>query len=412
MNLPPDLSEEEIAIKGAKIVHDGQLIGAEILVKGTKIAKIAKQVNAARTLDARGRIVLPGAVDAHVHFRDLNESYKEDWYSGSCAAVAGGVTTVIDQPNTKPPVCDEKSLADKQGAASKSIVDYGINAAIDKLDKLEPLWNLGVTAFGEVFLARTSNAKLSKALEIIKRIGALVCIHAERIVDGVPDEVEGIRSVLNLNKATEAKLHISHLSTPAGLSLIDRSTQDVTCEVTPHHLFLSQDDRARLGPFGLMHPPLRSQKDVRALWANLDSVDMIASDHAPHSIDDKKLPSPPPGVPGVQTLLPLLLSRVDQIGLVRLIELVCSRPAARFHLKGIGVVAEGYDADLAFFNLKAKTVITPDVLYGKSAWTPFEGFEAIFPSLTMVRGKVVYRDGSITAEEGWGKQLFGPGRAD
>ncbi|MGZ4903409.1 MAG: dihydroorotase [Halobacteriota archaeon] len=403
---------EETAIKNAKIVAGGQLVAAEILVKGAKIARIAKQVNADQTLDARGQIVLPGAVDAHVHFRDLTESYKEDWYTGSCAAAAGGVTTVIDQPNTKPPVSDEKSLADKQAVAGKSIVDYGLNAAIDKLDKLELLWNLGVTAFGEIFLQRTSNVNLLKALETVKRIGALVCIHAERIVDGMPNEVEGIRAVLDLNQPVGAKVHISHLSTAAALNLVGRYAQDITCEVTPHHLFLSEDDRVRLGPFAVMDPPLRSQQDVHGLWANLDHVDMVASDHAPHSIADKKKPLPPPGVPGVQTLLPLLLSRVDQIGLGRLIELACFRPAVRFNLKGKGAVAEGFDADLAFFNLKHKKIIAPSMLQGKSGWTPFEGLEAIFPSLTMIRGKIVYKDGVIVANEGWGTQLFGPGRAD
>lgn len=412
MSSSDDAAIGETAIKNAKIVLDGQLVAAEILVKGAKIAKVAKHVNAERTLDAGGQVVLPGAVDAHVHFRDLTESYKEDWFTGSCAAVAGGVTTVIDQPNTKPPVCDEKSLADKQAVAGKSIVDYGINAAIDKLDKLELLWNLGVTAFGEIFLQRTSDVDLLGALETMKRIGALACVHAERIIGGTPNEVEGIRAVLDLNQAIGTKIHISHLSTAAGLYLMGLYAQDITCEVTPHHLFLSEGDRVRLGPFAVMDPPLRGQHDVHGLWAKLNRVDMVASDHAPHSIADKKKPVPPPGVPGVQTLLPLLLSRADQIGLGRLIELACFRPAARFNLKGKGAIAEGFDADLAFFNLKDKKIIAPSMLQGKSGWTPFEGLDAIFPSLTMIRGKIVYRDGVIVAKEGWGTQLFGPGRAD
>ncbi|MGZ4901848.1 MAG: dihydroorotase [Halobacteriota archaeon] len=400
----------EIAIKNAKIVVGDQLVAAEILVKGGKIARIAKQVSGEQMLNARGQIVFPGAVDVHVHFRDLTESYKEDWYTGSCAAAAGGVTTVIDQPNTKPPVRDEQSLADKQAVARKSIVDYGINAGIDKLDKLEILWNLGVTAFGEVFLQSTSSVELLQALKIIKRVGALACIHAERIVNGTPNEREGIRKVLDLNQRVGAKIHISHLSTAAGLNLIGTYAQDITCEVTPHHLFLSEDDRVRLGPFAIMNPPLRSRQDVNSLWMNLSHVDLIASDHAPHSIADKKTPLPPPGVPGVQTLLPLLLSRADQIGLARLIELACFRPAARFNLQAKGAIAEGFDADLAFFNLKDKKVVTPSILKGKSRWTPFEGLEAIFPSLTMVRGNIVYRDGVIVGKEGWGTQLFGLGK--
>jgi len=382
-----------------------------MLIEGGKIARVAKQLSGEQIIDAGGQLILPGAIDVHVHFRDLGEAYKEDWYTGSCAAAAGGVTTVIDQPNTQPPVTDQTSYVAKQAVARKSIVDYGINAAIDKLDELEELWRLGVIAFGETFMQDKAEADLHGALQIIERIGATLCVHAEKCLDGMSNEMGGLRTILDLNKEIRAKMHVNHVSTAAGLNLLAVSRQDVTCEVTPHHLFLSQADKARLGPFGVMSPPLQSRNDVEGLWSNLDHIDMIASDHAPHSLADKKKPSPPQGVPGVQTLLPLLLSKLDQIGISQLVQLTCKAPAARFNLRGKGTIAEGFDADLTFINLKNRNVITARRLKGRSRWTPFEGLEAIFPSLTMVRGEVVFSEGSILMKEGWGNQVFGAGKA-
>jgi dihydroorotase len=344
-----------------------------------------------------------------VHFRDLDEAYKEDWYSGSCAAAAGGVTTVIDQPNTKPPVCDERSYFRKQRAARKSVVDYGINAAIERLDQLDDLWRLGVTAFGEVFVQEKSHEELQHALQTIERLNAVLCVHAEKRVGEISSELAGIRTVFACNKEIGAKVHVSHLSEASGLDFVRGSDQDVTCEVTPHHLFLSDLDQARLGPFGLMNPPLRSRQNVDTLWSRLSHIDMIASDHAPHSIADKNMSYPPPGVPGVQTLLPLLLSRLDQIGLERLVNLVSAAPATRFNLKNKGVICEGYDADLILVDPNDRKIINSSVLRSKCGWTPFEGCVAVFPSLTMVRGEVVFSEGSIKVKKGWGSQVCGGG---
>jgi len=396
-------------IRNAKVFHKGQIVVRDVLVENGTIAKIGRVHAGEQAIDARGRLLLPGAIDAHVHFRDLGEVYKEDWYSGSCAAAAGGVTTVIDQPNTKPAVCDESSYFAKQRAARKSVVDYGINAAIDKLDQLEDVWRLGATAFGEAFIQRELREDLLCALRTIKRLDAVLCVHAESRADEISREAAAISAVFECNKGIEARIHISHLSTAAGLNLVRASDQDVTCEVTPHHLFLSELDEGRLGPFGTMKPPLRSRRDVDRLWSKLDHIDMVASDHAPHSIADKKMPNVPPGVPGVQTMLPLLLSKLDQIGLPRVVDLVCTAPADRFNFKSKGVIAEGFDADLILVDLKDKKPITPSLMWSKCGWTPFEGFEGVFPSLTMVRGEVVFNEGSITAKKGWGRQVCGAG---
>jgi dihydroorotase len=396
-------------IRNARVFCRNQVVLSDLLIESGTITKIGSVTAGGQEIDARGRLLLPGAIDVHVHFRDLGEAYKEDWYSGSCAAAAGGVTTVIDQPNTTPPVCDERSFFRKQRAARKSVVDYGINAAIERLDQLEDLWGLGVTAFGEVFVQEKSRDELQRALQTIKRLNAVLCVHAERRVGEILSELKGIRTVLACNKEIGAKVHISHLSEASGLDFLRGSDQDVTCEVTPHHLFLSNRDQARLGPFGIMNPPLRSRQNVDTLWANLSHIDVIASDHAPHSIADKNMSYTPPGVPGVQTLLPLLLSRLDQISLERLVNLVSAVPATRFNLKNKGVICEGYDADLILVDPKDRTIIKPNVLYSKCGWTPFEGYPAVFPLLTMVRGEVIFSEGSIKVKKGWGSQVCGAG---
>jgi dihydroorotase len=396
-------------IRNAKVFCGNRIIRRDVLIENGTIAEIGYVRKGETEIDAQGLLLLPGAIDVHVHFRDLREAYKEDWYSGSCAAAAGGVTTVIDQPNTKPPVHDEQSYVQKQRVARKSVVDYGINAAIERPDQLETLWRLGVVAFGEVFVQEKSDGDLRRTLQIIRHLNAILCVHAERVVDDVLNEAAGIQAILACNKEIRAKIHISHLSTAAGLDLVRTSSQDVTCEVTPHHLLLSELDVARLGAFAIVRPPLGSLQDVAALWSRLEQIDVVASDHAPHTTADKRMPYPPPGVPGVQTLLPLLLSKLNQIGLQRLVTLVSTRPAARFNLKNKGAIAKGFDADLILVDPEERRTVTTRELQSKCGWTPFQGCSAVFPLLTMVRGEVVWNEGSIMVKKGWGNQVCGAG---
>ena len=187
-------------IRNAKVFCGNRIIRRDVLIENGTIVEIGCVRKGETEIDARGSLLLPGAIDVHVHFRDLKEAYKEDWYSGSCAAAAGGVTTVIDQPNTKPPVRDESSYVQKQRAARKSVVDYGINAALERLDHLETLWRLGVVAFGEVFIQEKSDGDLRRALQIIRHLNAVLCVHAERVVNDALSEVAGIEAVLACNK--------------------------------------------------------------------------------------------------------------------------------------------------------------------------------------------------------------------
>jgi dihydroorotase len=397
-------------IANGKVFYRGRIVDADILIEDEKIKSVAKDVTADEKIDVKGQLVLPGAIDVHVHFRDLEEAYKEDWYSGSCSAAAGGVTTVIDQPNTIPPTCDVPSYNDKRAAARASIVDYGINACISSFEQAKKLCELGVTAFGEIFIRNKTTDELLTLLQTVKDLNALGCIHAERVHEGATGEGTAIADILRLNSEVGARLHMSHVSTRAGLELVKHSQQNVTCEVTPHHLFLSEADVGRLGSFGKMSPPLRSSAIVEALWSDIDAIDMIASDHAPHSVSDKKLPIPPPGVPGVETLVPLLLANLGRLGLERFVRLTNVNPAKRFMLRGKGPIVEGNSADLMVIDIKRKHIITAEKLHSRAGWTPFEGMEGIFPSLTIIRGNAVF-DGDMVAEKGWGRQVFGSGKA-
>lgn len=428
----------DLVIKNARLALARDTIVAEIAIEDGKIVRIAKDIVAEHIIDAHGLLVLPGMVDVHVHFRDPGLTHKEDWYTGSSAAVAGGVTSVVDHPNTIPPTTSVESFKVKlREAERKSIIDFGINAGVVKAAELEGLWTSGITAFGEIYMAESmgrlsvDDDTLLKSLQIITGLGGIACIHAEdeqiirESIEKLEDktdpsahsssrpngcEVAAIAKAIRLAHDAGVKLHICHLSTKEGLNLIGA---EVTSEVTPHHLFLSQKDWDRLGTFGKMNPPLRSELDRENLWAGLHKIDMIASDHAPHTIEEKRqdIWSAPAGVPGVETSLPLMLSAVKKrrISLQRVVKLMATNPARIFCLRGKGEIIVGNDADLVFVDLNDVKPIKDRNLHSKAGWTPFEGMDAIFPKMTFVRGEIMY-DGEIVGEKGHGHFIPGRGR--
>ncbi|HXY87013.1 MAG TPA: amidohydrolase family protein, partial [Candidatus Acidoferrales bacterium] len=202
-------------ITNGKVFYGGHIIEGDILIEDEKIKSVTKDVTADEKIDVKGQLVLPGAIDVHVHFRDLEEAYKEDWNSGSCSAAAGGVTTVIDQPNTIPPTNDITSYNEKCAAARASIIDYGINACIKSSEQARELYELGITAFGELFIQNKTTDELLTLLQTIKDLNALGCIHAERSHERAMDEATAIADILHLNSKVGAQLHIAHMSTHA-----------------------------------------------------------------------------------------------------------------------------------------------------------------------------------------------------
>lgn len=449
----------DILIKNTKIYHNNSLKPAEIIIERGKVTKIGKDLRVSSSdmiIDANGALTLPAGIDVHVHFREPGMAAKENWYTGSCAAAAGGITTVIDQPNTIPPTTDRRSFEQKlKLAKKKSIIDFGINGGVtSNIEKLEELWKLGVTAFGEIFMAESTGGlnineeTFEEALVEIKRLGAMATIHAEdekmrleleELLKGYissdyhskvrPNacEAAAVQKALELISKMKVRAHFCHMSTLEAIGMIrkekylarrENKTPLFTCEVTPHHLFLSTRDWERLRSFGKMNPPLRGSHSIKALVNGINdgTIDMVASDHAPHleSEKDTDLRFAPSGVPGVETLMPLMLAAVRKniLPLAQMIMLTSWNPAKAFGLErqAKGRLEVGFDADLIIVDPRALQPLKAEMLHSKAGWTPFEGMDVVFPQYTLSRGEVIWTEESIEARPGRGNFLQGNGK--
>lgn len=408
---------------------DGRI--RDVRVSNETIAAVSDSISPdpdETVVDARDKFLFPGAIDAHVHFREPGDGHKETWTTGSKSAAAGGVTTIVDQPNTNPPTIEKTAYTSKATLATDSIVDYGINGGVTPDWKPDSLFECPLFALGEVFLADSTGEMgidetvFRQALVKAAEIDIPVTIHAEDATQFNTDvygcesgglgaeatadmwsqyrsataEIDAIKRAITIATEVGADIHIAHTSTPAGVDAATANNKSVTCEVTPHHLFLSRDDAAELGTYGRMNPPLRSETRRQGLWDRLvtGDIDMIATDHAPHTHDEKatSLWDAPSGVPGVETMLPLLFDRArrNEISYERIRDVTARNPASRFGLTQKGRIAVGYDADLVLIDPTAVQTINSDMLHSKCTWTPFAGMNGVFPELTMVRGTVVY----------------------
>ena len=408
---------------------DGRI--RDVRVSNETIAAVSDSISPnpdETVVDARDKFLFPGAIDAHVHFREPGDGHKETWTTGSKSAAAGGVTTIVDQPNTNPPTIEKTAYTSKATLATDSIVDYGINGGVTPDWKPDSLFECPLFALGEVFLADSTGEMgidetvFRQALVKAAEIDIPVTIHAEDATQFNTDvygcesgglgaeatadmwsqyrsataEIDAIKRAITIATEVGADIHIAHTSTPAGVDAATANNKSVTCEVTPHHLFLSRDDAAELGTYGRMNPPLRSETRRQGLWDRLvtGDIDMIATDHAPHTHDEKatSLWDAPSGVPGVETMLPLLFDRArrNEISYERIRDVTARNPASRFGLTQKGRIAVGYDADLVLIDPTAVQTINSDMLHSRCTWTPFAGMNGVFPELTMVRGTVVY----------------------
>jgi dihydroorotase len=379
-----------------------------------------------RHFDFGDKLILPGGIDSHVHFRDPGFIYKEDFATGSTSAAYGGISCVLDMPNTSPPTVTSETLMEKaQIAGSKSYIDFGLLAGVSESENFEKLSEI-VTAF-KIYLASTTGDlkfdnydHLKDIFEGIKSTGKTVCVHCEderklnkdtkpnslkEHLNTRPNSAEASAIEIVADNFTNAKVHICHVSTKEGIKLLEKLP--FTCEVTPHHLFLNSD--SKIGARGKVNPPLREAADQDALWNALrnGTIDVIASDHSPHTIEEKEdIVSAPSGMPGTETLLPLMLNWVKQnkFELSRLVNAVCERPGEIFGLRK-GKLAEGYDADIIMVDMRHSTEIHGEKLHSKCGWTAFEGFNAVFPKYTFVRGEVIIEDWELTGEIGSGKMV-------
>lgn len=410
-------------------------------VRDGRIVRIAKQLDADYTLDFGHYLVLPGAVDAHVHFRDPGFPEKEDIRTGSTAAVYGGVTTALDMPNTQPPVRTSSQLAAKAAALrDRSLVDYGLFCEAHPTTDFESLSDQAIGL--KVYLAGSTGSAGFPSLEdaqlIVSRAassGLPVSVHAEDPL--LIDRSSGGDSLEAHDRARPASaeasairwlsehfdtrpMNIAHVSSAEGLEAATGAGFSGTLETSAHHALLNTGVTGLAKPaMAKTNPPLRSKDDQEAVFNALRSgtIQIVASDHAPHTMAEKSVDfaDAPAGVPGVETTLPLLMARVfyKQIELARVVDACCRAPAVRFGLPK-GQIAVGYDADFAVFDPRDVKRVRADTLHSKCGWTPFEGLFAVMPAAVFIRGDEIMAEGEVRTARPPGQWLRpgqGPGVA-
>jgi len=426
-------SYDLVVVNGTVVNHDGAWTG-DIGIRDGKIAAlgaIGAQAGA-QAIDARGLHVLPGVIDSHVHFREPGAAHKEDLETGSRAAVMGGVTTVFEMPNTAPPTTTAEALADKlRRAEGRMYCDHAfyIGASLENIGELEALQRLPGVAGVKVFAgSSTGNLLIAEEPDLARvfaRLTRRAAFHSEveaRLTARLDERRAGdpashpvwrdpkaardcTELLLRLARAHGKRVHILHVTTADEMPLLAANKDVATAEVTPHHLTLqAPEDYERLGTHAQINPPVRDGVHRAALWAALadGTVDTIGSDHAPHTLSEKARPYPesPSGMPGVQTLVPVMLDHVNagRLSLQRFVDLVCHGPQRVYGIAGKGRIAAGYDADLTLVDMGREAEITESWLASRCGWSPYTGKRVKgWPVGTVVRGQAVMRDGELTA---------------
>jgi dihydroorotase len=430
-------------IVGVKLYLQGKLTEGGVSISDGKIAKIGKESTlppSSKTLQGHRLLALPGLVDVHAHLRDLELSYKEDYFSGTSAAAAGGFTTLIDMPNTSPVTDSAERLREKMDIARRKIVvNVGFNIVPSNLEEVTKAKELAV-GYKINLVKPWSDLSLddSTLTSLINRaglIGKMVIFHAE---DGAmvsrlenefkenasiqsyyrahPPEAEDVAVARVLGcTAEQTKIHFCHISSVGSLRLIKTAKQQrkkITCEVTPHHLFLSRERASKWGGISIMDPPLRNREVAKRLFSALKkrAIDIVGTDHAPHSIGEKaQLPwwKIPPGIPGLETALPLLLTEVKRgnISLKRVIEAMAETPAEIFGLNR-GKLKEGNPADIILVDLNRRFKIDSSIFFSKAKYSPFDGRGVVGKIVkTFVGGKLVFDENRIVEAPGAGTIL-------
>jgi dihydroorotase len=444
----------DLVITGGTVVTENATFPASVAVSDGRIVAIGEDgamPPAAETLDAGGLHVLPGAIDAHVHIREPGYTHKEDWATGTAAAACGGVTTIFDMPNTNPPTGTPEALRMKLAAAGeKAFVDYGIYGLLDEnnIDGLEKLIEGGVAAFkcfmGNTFgnLPAPSDGAMLEGFEILARRGLRCTVHAETAsilarrekkmrAAGRHDPLahlaarppvaamEAVQRAALYAEWTGARLHIAHVSSADELRPLREAKArgvDVTAETCPHYLMLDTEDYARCGSLIRVNPPVREPHHKPLIWAAIRdrTIDMISTDHAPHTPDEKQrddIWAADCGFPGVESQMPLMLTAVarGEITITDYVRLSSAAPARAFGLyPKKGALIPGADADLAIVDLAASSRVDRAMLHSvRARVTPFHGHALKgVPIHTLVRGRFVMRERElITEARGWGQSV-------
>ncbi len=423
-----------LIIKNGSCYIDGKLIKSDIGLYENKIKKIGNiEENNSKVYDASGKVVLPGIIDTQVHFREPGSTDAEDLESGSRAAVLGGVTSLFEMPNTNPPTANLVEFEKKLNAAKNrmhSNYAFYFGATPQNTGQLSQLKNVegccGVKLFAG---SSTGNLLVDKEADIEKVISSsdrIVSIHSEDediiklrkkfIRQGdvhshpewrnVECAMSSTRRVVKIAERYDKKIHVLHVTTKEEVDFLAMHKKNVTFETTPQHLTLyAPDCYDKLGTYAQMNPPLRSKDHYDRLWVAIKNnvVDVLGSDHAPHlKINkDKEYPNTPSGMPGVQTIFPVMINHVNngKLELNQLINLMCENPCKIFGIKNKGFIKEGFDADLTIVDMEKEVTIKNEIIASKCGWTPFHNYKVKgFPVGTIVNGILVMSEGKILVE--------------
>jgi dihydroorotase len=421
----------DVLFRGATVVNQDGTGMRDIGVRGGRIAALGRidPAAAGEVIDCTGLHILPGVIDTQVHFREPGAEHKEDLATGSLAAVMGGVTAVFEMPNTSPLTVTAGALANKLGRARNRMhCDFAffVGGTHRNVDEIATLERLPGAAGIKIFMGSSTGDLLVPDDETLHAILSCtrrrVSVHAEdesRLreraglrVEGDPsshpvwrDEIAALRAterLVRIARRTGARVHLLHVSTGEEMAFIRDHKDVVSVEVTPQHLTLDATAYSRIGTRAQMNPPVRDAAHRARLWAGVDdgTADILGSDHAPHTLEEKAKPYPasPSGMPGVQTLVPVMLDHVaaGRLTLERFVDMTSAGPARLFQIAGKGRIAAGYDADLTIVDLKRRETITDAWSRSRSAWTPYDGMTVTgWPVGTILRGRRVMWEGRL-----------------
>ena len=423
-----------LIIKNGSCYINGKLEQTDLALEGSKIKKIGKiEEKSTKVFDASSKIVLPGIIDTQVHFREPGSTDREDLESGSRAAVLGGVTSVFEMPNTNPPTSNLVEFDKKLDLAKNRMhcnYAFYFGATPENVDQLAKLKGLkgccGVKLFAGSSTGKLLVDKEEDIEKVISQSDRIVSIHSEDEeilnlrkkfikeddVHSHPEwrnnecAISSTRRVVKIAERYNKQIHVLHVTTKDEVDFLAMHKKNVTFEITPQHLTLyAPSCYDKLGTYAQMNPPIRKKEHYDRLWVAIKNsvVDILGSDHAPHSKVDKnkKYPESPSGMPGVQTILPIMLNHInnEKLSLEQLIKLMCENPCRIFGIQNKGYIKEGFDADLTIVDMNKEQIIKNEMMASKCGWTPFNNMAIKgFPVATIINGKIVMYEGKVNIE--------------
>ncbi len=424
----------DLTIEG-RVYLNGNLTNCCIGIEKGKISKISKILKSENHMNFGNNLIIPAGIDIHVHFRDPGMTHKGDFLTESISAAFGGISCVFDMPNTIPQTSTVKNLKDKiRIAEEKAFVDFGLYSAITN-DNINNISEIIKYCNGfKLFMGESTNSMLldKKNLSNLKNLNLAnkpILVHAEdkecidknkfierNLIDHIKSrpsdcEKKAIIDLMYYLRDSNFKIHICHVSSSDGVKTINKFN-NITCGVTPHHLFLNIENQKSNQTFLKTNPPIRRRIEREYLFKCIQNniINVIESDHAPHTYDEKNMDfnEAPSGIPGVETMMPifLFLAQKGRLSINKIVELLCEKPAELLNIPK-GKIEVGRDADFIVVDLKKIVKIHQEELHYKCGWTPFENFQAVFPKHLFIRGKNLIKDNVLISKKGFGTFVGG-----